>query len=530
MKNLLRFPLTVLLLFVLVTLCPNTGYAQLFNKISKGLEKVSKGLEKVNKGIESVDKAVKGNNDKDKQRSSISTQENSNEEEGTASDIIEEEIVVENSNDGEEDYASFGAVYPHVTPKTKILYKNPSINLDNIRTVGEGIFVTMENGKLGFWNMDGRCLTECTFDIPFREENFPRFDNGAAIVKENGKYIILYTDGTAKRLSNVINEASQFHDGVAVVKEGIGKFYCIDTKGNKIWPHLSQPSCRAEKVGPICDGLRCVKANVEISKYNYQAKWGFIDNNGNWVIKPVYEDARDFKNGYCLVQDGELMKFIDKKGNTVYQFNEYKYTVNAMNDIGDIYNGYFLYWPFMGTPSFYDLKGNIVKTYQDATGFTNKGFAFVREEINGSTALYVINSDFEPVRSLGFLDVGGNWVTLQSPTFGKAGLGTIVNHLAVDEEGVVKICIPILPVTREMWNCNVGNFVDDYAPCKILRDPWEGEFYGYNGYINTKGEFEVVICNGDKNLRMLPGEEVDGEYKVSLAPFDTTPIGPKYIN
>lgn len=510
-----------------------TSEAQIFNKISKGLDKVNKGLEKVNKEIENVGKATKGKENKSVAKNSsgsVAAQPVSGQPVTTAQGNVEELDFNVSGQDGSIDFTTLGAVIPHVTADTKILYKAPQLNLRDVRTVGEGIFITVENNKLGFWTMDGRCLTDCRFDMPYSEDVFPRFDNGAAIVKENGNYVILYTDGTARRLSKLYNSASQFHDGVAVVKEGIGKYCCIDTKGNKIWPQLSQPACRAEKVGPIRDGLRCVKANVEVSKGNIKSKWGFIDRNGNWAIKPVYDDARDFKNGYCLVEEGSLMKFIDTKGNTVYQFDDYSYTVNAMNSIGDIYNGYFLYAPLMGRPQFYDLKGNLVKGYQDASGFTDKGYAFVRDEVDDRPVLVVINSDFEPVRCLGFLDVGGYWVTLQSPTFGKAGLGTIVNHLVVDEEGNVRIYIPILPETREMWNCNIGDFVDDYAPCKILRDPWDGPLYGYNGFVNTKGEFEVVICDGERNLSMLPGDKVDGVYKVSLTPFDTTPIGPKYIN
>ena len=57
--------ITIISLVCIVFLgCIPESNAQLFNKISKGLEKVNKGLEKVNKGLDKVEKADKGKDNK----------------------------------------------------------------------------------------------------------------------------------------------------------------------------------------------------------------------------------------------------------------------------------------------------------------------------------------------------------------------------------------------------------------------------------------------------------------------------------
>lgn len=43
-------------------------------------------------------------------------------------------------------------------------------------------------------------------------------------------------------------------------------------------------------------------------------KFGFYDFDGNWVIKPMFDHAREFKNGYAAVRVGKKWGFIDKNG------------------------------------------------------------------------------------------------------------------------------------------------------------------------------------------------------------------------
>jgi len=45
--------------------------------------------------------------------------------------------------------------------------------------------------------------------------------------------------------------------------------------------------------------------------------FGFMDKNQNWVVKPQFESARDFHNGYAAVRSDGGWGIIDKAGNWV---------------------------------------------------------------------------------------------------------------------------------------------------------------------------------------------------------------------
>lgn len=48
-------------------------------------------------------------------------------------------------------------------------------------------------------------------------------------------------------------------------------------------------------------------------------KWGYIDNGGNVVIEPQYEDAKPFNNGYAPVKVNGMWGYIDNSGSIVIE-------------------------------------------------------------------------------------------------------------------------------------------------------------------------------------------------------------------
>ena len=61
----------------------------------------------------------------------------------------------------------------------------------------------------------------------------------------------------------------------------------------------------------------CVK-RLEFNAVEENGKWGYIDRNGNWIIRPQFVLAQDFLNtGIAAVIDDSGWVYIDKKGNHV---------------------------------------------------------------------------------------------------------------------------------------------------------------------------------------------------------------------
>ncbi|MES2431990.1 MAG: WG repeat-containing protein [Bacteroidota bacterium] len=95
---------------------------------------------------------------------------------------------------------------------------------------------------------------------------------------------------------------------------------------------------------------------------------GYMDVNGNIVIKPQYNSANSFHNGLAAVLKNELYGYINKHGKEVIDF---KY--ERITDFNE--NGYALVKLKAKGPSMIiDKNGNIVKAklpYQPATEYTN---------------------------------------------------------------------------------------------------------------------------------------------------------------
>ncbi|MEO1628046.1 MAG: WG repeat-containing protein, partial [Bacteroidota bacterium] len=43
-------------------------------------------------------------------------------------------------------------------------------------------------------------------------------------------------------------------------------------------------------------------------------KWGFVNKGGRVVVKPTFDDARNFSEGMAVVRKGDKWGYIDKKG------------------------------------------------------------------------------------------------------------------------------------------------------------------------------------------------------------------------
>lgn len=429
-----------------------------------------------------------------------------------------------------------GVKRPHFTSRTRFLKKD--VSMSALHPVSEGIFALQEYNRkygygayFGFWTIDGKCLFDARYE---QMGGVPRFDNGAAVVKglRNDKgfqpVMILYSDGSARELPESYKEVSQFHDGVAVVRPGgMGarqtSHFCIDTRGERVFTSLGPGDVM--EVGYLRDGLRRVKIRTEPERFRYVTRWGFIDARGNWKIQPRLKDAREFANGYALVVDEtDRMKFIDTAGNTVYEFAGTASDLNYAKDLSDISDG-----RFMRGNAFFDLKGNELKRYHLASGFTD-GYAFVQDDMN--SPLYSIDTGFRRVRTLYGVDVNSGRVLLgaDNPKFGDCRLGTIDRRNVVTPDGMMRI-------VGQKWPSEIEDFYPDaYAKCSsTFRNRATGKEHEYVGYINRNGEYEVVFCKdaegGGPFDPVIPEDppRVGDTLITWLPPVDTVSRGPRDV-
>ena len=253
-----------------------------------------------------------------------------------------------------------------------------------------------EKGKYGYKDEDGNWIVKPIF------MKADEFERGMARVQLDGMWGFLNEDG-GWIVEPTLSEASPFSDELARVKRGL--FYgFINRKGEWfIEPKLLKATdfengtlAFVEDLDSKCafisnKGKMITDFNLDSMAYRSsdifmtdnrirakkEGKYGFLDEKGNWVVAPVYEEVFKYEDGRAFVKH-------HSEGQ-----NDYCYDL-------------------------IDLDGNVILESIDLVTFNNgfeNGLAVVRvpacEEDNN---LYVVGK-------CGVIDRDGKWVV--PPTFGK---------------------------------------------------------------------------------------------------------------
>lgn len=205
----------------------------------------------------------------------------------------------------------------------------------------EGLAPIKVDGKWGFINESGKMVVEPRFDWLY----WYGFSSGIASagvdgrrggIDRTGKFVIepkyemvdkfsdgmmsvrlpkgpsdyfekwIYVDASGKQAINKeFWGANTFVDGRAFVKVGFDEWALIDKSGNEVTKKHFDSN---DPFGAFSDGLTAVKV---------KDKWGFINKDGAFVIKPRFADANNFSEGLAAVKVGCSWGFINTKGELV---------------------------------------------------------------------------------------------------------------------------------------------------------------------------------------------------------------------
>lgn len=521
-KKYYRPILTAWIVGLLAVGCPQDANAQFLNMLNKGLDKLNKGLTK-------VENALKG--EKSKSKTKGTKQTTSRQE--TAKVSSNETSTTTEATSSRDQATTMNAI--HLSSNTRFVQRKAA--WDRISDVSEGIFSLQEyNRKIGyssyfgFWTVDGRCLFPAQYE-QFGEK--PRFDSGACVVRnadpKNRHGMILYADGRTRELSKEWAKVTQFYDGVAMVSEhsnGTNHFY-INTKGEKIWPHLSDKVTLTNKgtdfayMRPVKDGLRAYYSNIEKA-------WGFLDEKGKVVITPQFSEVRDFSGGYALAfipqykgsRDGKPV-FIDRKGATVIEVPSNAPNLQYGAAISNISDGYFSVATSDEGTVFYDLTGKEAKRYGFASWF-HKGTSATRaDKYDYEGPVYIVNNRFDIV---GLFPIWDADFGTNLPRFDHAPYFTYKKHIVMNEQYQPVLYIP----DRMDRNNAIGQWSSDgYAKASmVIEDQNTRKEYLYTGIVDPSGAFTVVFSD-DESARGPFKERLDRKWPyieiITVRPPGTPP-------
>jgi len=195
--------------------------------------------------------------------------------------------------------------------------------------------------------------------IPLTYDDAGFFSEGLAAVKLDDKWG--YIDATGKVVIPFeYDYASYFRDGEAFVEIVDGEevsMYLIDKTGKIVFEYEpsdydpDEPYEPIEKVYTFYEGLLATKDG----DWEDNGKYGFVDEDWDTVIEPLFDDAENFSEGLAAVCIDDGWGFIDKTGKVIIaleyddanDFSEGFATVR----VGDVLTGK---WGVV------DKKGNLV--------------------------------------------------------------------------------------------------------------------------------------------------------------------------
>ena len=187
---------------------------------------------------------------------------------------------------------------------------------DYARDFSDGLAAIQYIDQTGFIDKTGKFLFDANINIT------SDFHNNMAIIRffdENGmKFEDTYLDffnGYVNRKGDTVvkpiyDDAEEFSEGLALVRNDSGKYGFIDNEGDIVIPLIY------DGAESFSDGVAAVYSENKI---------GFIDHKGEFVIRPKFSTVPIFREGLALVNedtDGEQITYcINKSGEKVFSLN-----------------------------------------------------------------------------------------------------------------------------------------------------------------------------------------------------------------
>lgn len=415
---------------------------------------------------------------------------------------------------------------PRITPETKL------INVPEfceISAVHNGVFSVYDTDRMlyAFYLKDGRKL----FDYRWRsvDNSFavPRFDSGVCVVRSTQKrgtsypLCILYKNGHVKELGTQYVFSTQFVDGLARMQKKNADMSTIwvyvNTEGKEVFPQLNSSThstfiTEKNPIAPLSEGLR---AHYD----NKLKKWGYIDEKGNIVIQPQFEQARPFSEGMAAVANEKFNPtwgFVNTKGNMVLK-------PAYQGRISDFNSGYCCWRDEAnGVDRFIDKTGNAVKSYPSATPFES-GYAFIyKQGWDEDKYLTVVDQRFREVGQTPKFYIDKNDLTPDGILWGEAGVASIGNGgdpYVIMPDGNIPIRLWSLDYNRRAHG-SIGEFTSDYMALVESYDKNDNPQYGF---IDPLAQY-VLFFKKQSSFSPSTTVTVPKELELTYVSRDTTVI------
>ncbi len=234
-------------------------------------------------------------------------------------------------------------------------------NSKNKDDSGYVIPVCTKDGKWMYVSSSGNKKIEISDDIKFDYLGL-YIDNGLTAASVAGKYA--YYNAAFEKQFGDYEYASTFNCGCAAIRTGENEWYIINEKGEKLnsTPYLDvvldskeiafrnnrafvmtdgnyymiDTSCKVVGKQKFMDAQPFINTKMNNGKNDdscvlaavcVEGKWGYVDEESNFVIEPQFQEAHSFSNSFAAVSKDGKWGFINNKGTVVIDY--------TFDDVGD---------------------------------------------------------------------------------------------------------------------------------------------------------------------------------------------------
>lgn len=229
---------------------------------------------------------------------------------------------------------------------------------DGVLPFTEELMAVRIDNEWGYINRDGEMVIEPRYED--YKGFFGWFSNGYALVKIYGNYTFIDKQGEIAIVPEY-DLVFPFYEGLAaVVKDE--KVGFIDTEGNEVIKPMFHFNWKVS----FSEGLFPVEAYI---KETGEVKWGYINKKGDFIIPPLFDYAENFYESYAVINIGGKYGYVNRDGEYLLtDFNEMKRFSEGLSAVK--VNSDNVLWGYIGE----DLKVAVTPKYE-AAGVFSEGLA-----------------------------------------------------------------------------------------------------------------------------------------------------------
>lgn len=191
---------------------------------------------------------------------------------------------------------------------------------DYVHEAHNGVVPFWENDLCGHMDLEGNVIVPAKYEVMAGGWPGYWFYGDYALIDEEDRYRYVVID----RQGNEVFVADRFTDQGMLCMEVITEdnlteysWYADDSNLSGLMKfedgqarYLTEPIFESVHLWNGEDGLYPAKQN---------GLYGFIDENGQWVLEPEWDDTYGFENGLAWVEKDCKAAYIDREGNVVWQ-------------------------------------------------------------------------------------------------------------------------------------------------------------------------------------------------------------------